>query len=109
MACRGPDTPAEEIRYLSDTISEQKSQVDHLTSLLCYVMDHVPDKEVKALYGSKEGKHLQKWWVEHQEKDRVRKQAEDDAERERKLLASALNKLSSAEINVLQKKGYRTS
>lgn len=85
------------------------SRVEHLTQLLCFTLSNIPDKVYKDLVkmDEREAPQLNKWWVEHQVKDRARKQAEEDAERERKLVAGLLNRLSPKEIDLLQRKGFR--
>ena len=85
-------------------IRENTDKIDNLTQLLCGVMRQLDTRGIKLHFG-KDVAGLKTWWKNHQEQDRRRIEAEQQAANEKRdrkrIRKQALNKLSDEERKAL--------
>ena len=96
MPCR--DEGAREY-YDAITIREQKARLDTVTRLLCETLTAL-EKEDKGLRIVSD--ECERWWREHREADRQRKEA--DAERERAKELARLKAIADLETKLAELK-----
>lgn len=74
---------------------------DRLAKYICNLLKANEDI-LQNLPEDEDSLKLRLWWVNHKEKDRVRKLEEQEQERKDLLFADAINKLTDEEIDVLR-------